>query len=80
VLGSLCDKLRFSPEAALELHKSLYKTKMTQLVSGKEKGGIADVLAVGQVEPVERMFGIGGIMFCSPVTDDIKLTSPHPLH
>jgi hypothetical protein len=48
VLGSLCDKLRFSPEAALELHKSLYKTKMSQLVGdqGEEtKGGVVGAWA-----------------------------------
>lgn len=28
VLGSLCERLRFSPEAALDLHRSLYKVRM----------------------------------------------------
>jgi len=37
VLGSLCERLRFSPEAALELHRSLYKAKLASLLSDKPK-------------------------------------------
>ncbi len=38
LLGSLCDRVRFSPEAALELHKSLYKTKLMTLVRACVRG------------------------------------------
>uniref|UniRef100_A0A7S0S6E9 Uncharacterized protein n=1 Tax=Chlamydomonas leiostraca TaxID=1034604 RepID=A0A7S0S6E9_9CHLO len=36
VLGSLCERVRFSPEAALELHKGLYKTKLNTLLMEKK--------------------------------------------
>ncbi len=32
VLGELCDRVRFSPEAALELHKGIYRSKLNALV------------------------------------------------
>jgi hypothetical protein len=36
VLGSLCAKARFAPEAAFEMHKQLYKSKLNSLL-GKRK-------------------------------------------
>jgi hypothetical protein len=36
VLGQLCEKARFAPEAAFEMHKQLYKSKVNSLL-GKKK-------------------------------------------
>lgn len=35
VLSTLCDKVRFSPEAAMEMHRQLYKQKLASLVDKK---------------------------------------------
>jgi len=35
VLGDMCDRVGFSPEAALDLHKGLYKAKLVTLTEGR---------------------------------------------
>ncbi|GFH05898.1 uncharacterized protein HaLaN_00440, partial [Haematococcus lacustris] len=42
LLGGLCDRLHFSPEAAMELHKSLYRTKLEALLESKPRLSGAD--------------------------------------
>ncbi|PNW77802.1 hypothetical protein CHLRE_10g452450v5 [Chlamydomonas reinhardtii] len=43
VLQQLCDKVRFRPEAALELHRQLYKAKMASLLESRRgRGGLTD--------------------------------------
>ncbi|KAG2482678.1 hypothetical protein HYH03_018413 [Edaphochlamys debaryana] len=43
VLQQLCEKVRFRPEAALELHRQLYKQKMAQLLESRRGvGGLTD--------------------------------------
>ncbi|EFJ41589.1 hypothetical protein VOLCADRAFT_98450 [Volvox carteri f. nagariensis] len=52
VLQSLCDKVRFRPEAALELHRQLYKAKLSALLEARRgHGGLTD----GDVEDLKRI-------------------------
>ncbi|GIL58607.1 hypothetical protein Vafri_13622 [Volvox africanus] len=52
VLQSLCDKVRFRPEAALELHRQLYKAKMSALLESRRgHGGLTDA----DVEDLKRI-------------------------
>lgn len=37
VLQQLCERLKFSPEAASALHKSLYRQKIDQILEEKKK-------------------------------------------
>lgn len=39
VLGDLCDRLNFDGEAAAQLHKQLYREKLTSLVEKKKLTG-----------------------------------------
>lgn len=60
VLQMLCDRVRFRPEAALELHRQLYKSKMmTLLEARKGHGGLTDA----DVEELKRIRRI----LCLPV-------------
>jgi len=43
VLQQLCERLKFNPEAASALHKSLYRQKIDQILEEKKK--IAGVTA-----------------------------------
>ncbi|GLC39997.1 hypothetical protein PLESTB_000120100 [Pleodorina starrii] len=43
VLQTLCDRVRFRPEAALELHRQLYKAKMSSLLEARRgHGGLTE--------------------------------------
>lgn len=57
VLGALCDRVRFSPEAALELHKGLYKAKLMTLTSDKRVLSEADA---GELARIRRILCLSG--------------------
>ncbi|GFR49409.1 hypothetical protein Agub_g11462 [Astrephomene gubernaculifera] len=52
VLQALCDRLHFRPEAALELHKQLYKAKMGALLEARRGAG---GLTEGDAEELKRI-------------------------
>lgn len=46
VLGDLCNRLQFDPDAAAALHKQLYRQKLDSLLEKKHLTGMPDPLEV----------------------------------
>eukprot|EP00798_Chlamydomonas_sp_ICE-L_P030469 gene30469-35480_t len=52
VLQALCQKVRFSPEAAMELHKELYKNKLKNVLEAKQVLSDADEADLARVRRI----------------------------
>eukprot|EP00798_Chlamydomonas_sp_ICE-L_P010243 gene10243-8160_t len=52
VLKSLCEKVRFSPEAATELHKQLYKQKIGAILDERKEFNAQDIEDLARVRRV----------------------------
>ena len=60
VLQQLCERLKFNPEAASALHKSLYRQKIDQILEQKKK--IAGMTACNWICAIVRKVILPGHM------------------